>query len=178
MIGKIYQRPWTFITALWHISLVIMFLNRNSSAHWEASKAVLHIFGVFYWSRTNFSVHGSSSIAIIHSSCVLRCSRTYTRDHGPFCMAFWQNFVLYQSRTYNNAQLFTSGALPHTSWVLYLLEINFNSTSSLSVAWVNIYLSTRDNYEDVTFKKLITFFYTFKPPVNIAIWTNKLIGRH
>ena len=68
----------------------------------------------------------------------------------------------------------SSTALSHISRVLYLSTLNFNTTVSLSKAWINIYLYTRDNFEAVASRKNSSFFiHNLQPPISIGTWKSE-----
>ena len=67
-------------------------------------------------------------------------------------------------------------SLMSMSWVLYSWAINFNNAKSLSIAWINISLCTRDNSQATLLKKTSFFIYALQSSANIGIWTSESMG--
>ena len=94
--------------------------------------------------------------------------------HGSFCLALlYISWVFNWSGTKRNIHLFISTAFSHIFCVLCLLVINFNNIGSLSMAWINISCSSRDDSKAVTSKKLVFFIHIFQSPTSISIWRGR-----
>ena len=88
-------------------------------------------------------------------------NQTHIKDHECFFFTLLHvSWVIRSMGTNFSGYGSSSKTISHISRVLYLYALTFNNVSFLSMAWINIFLSARDNSEAV-FSKKPMIFYTY-----------------